>query len=98
MRNQMWSAEEALRRGLVTEVVPDAELGGAALALARELAQGPTIAYGEIKKLLLTTLNTPIETQLEYEAQAMARCGRTDDAWHAMNEVAARRKPTFVGH
>ncbi len=98
IRNQMWSAEEAQRRGLVTEVVPDADLGTAAMDLARELAQGPTVAYGEIKKLLLTTLATPIETQLELEAQAMARCARSEDAWHGMTEVAARRKPTFSGH
>lgn len=98
IRNQMWSAEQALAKGLVTEVVPGAELNAAAWSLARELAQGPTIAYGEIKKLMLTALSAPIESQLEFEAQAMARCGRTDDAWHAMNEVAARRKPTFSGH
>lgn len=97
IRNQKWSAADALARGLVSEVVPDDELSKAAWDLATELAQGPTVAYGEIKRLLLTSLSTPIETQLELEAQAMVRVGRTDDAWNAMTEVAARRKPTFLG-
>lgn len=97
IRNQKWSAAQAHRRGLVTEVVPDADLNRTAWDLANELAQGPTVAYGEIRRLLLTSLYTPIETQLELEAQAMTRVARTEDAWHAMTEVAARRKPTFAG-
>src|SRR5262249_45971373 len=44
MRNQTWTAAEALDRGLVSEVVDDADLGAAAMALALELAQGPTVA------------------------------------------------------
>lgn len=97
MRNQRWSAAEALRRGLVSEVVPAEELAGKAAALAAELAQGPTKAYGEIKNLLLSVLNQPIETQLELESRAMARIMATDDAWNGITEVAARRKPTFQG-
>ena len=41
--------EEALRLGLVTEVVPKEELEKRAMALARKLAKGPTQAYGAIK-------------------------------------------------
>lgn len=97
IRNQKWTAAEALRRGLVSQVVPDAELSKAAWDLARELAEGPTVAYGEIRRLLLSSPMTSIETQLELEAQAMVRVSRTEDAWNAMTDVAARRKPTFAG-
>ena len=50
--NRVLTAREALEWGLVTRVVPDAELRPAVAALAAELAQGPTKAYGAAKRLL----------------------------------------------
>jgi 2-(1,2-epoxy-1,2-dihydrophenyl)acetyl-CoA isomerase len=97
MRNQTWSAEEALEYGLISGVVDDEDVPKAAAELAAELAQGPTRAFGEIKNLLLSTLETPLETQLELEAQAMLRSCRTDDAWAGMVALSERRKPTFIG-
>ncbi|RZT86722.1 enoyl-CoA hydratase /trans-2,cis-3 decenoyl-[acyl-carrier-protein] isomerase [Pseudonocardia sediminis] len=97
MRNQTWTAAQAHERGLVSDVVDDGELPGAALALAAELAQGPTRSFGEIKNLLLSTWEQPIEAQMELEARAMARACRTEDAWAGVTEVAARRVPRFQG-
>lgn len=97
MRNQTWTAEQALANGLVTDVVDDDALADAATALAAELATGPTAAFGEIKNLLLSTWEQPIEAQMELEARAMARVCRTDDAWTGVTEVAAHRTPTFRG-
>jgi 2-(1,2-epoxy-1,2-dihydrophenyl)acetyl-CoA isomerase len=98
MRNQTWSAAEAHGHGLVSEVVEDGDLPAAAAALAAELAAGPTASFGEIKNLLLSTWEQPIEAQMEREARAMARVCRTDDAWTGVTEVAARRRPVFRGH
>jgi 2-(1,2-epoxy-1,2-dihydrophenyl)acetyl-CoA isomerase len=97
LRNQTWSAEEALQNGLINQVVPDADLHDRAWALARELASGPTRAYGEIKNLILSTWEQPIEAQMELEARAMARVTRTEDGWNGICDVGARRKPRFVG-
>jgi len=98
MRNQTWDAEQACEHGLVSEVVEESALGKAAGDLAAELAAGPTRSFGEIKNLLLSTWEQPIEAQLELEARAMARVCRTEDAWTGVTEVAARRKPVFRGH
>src|SRR5213594_579535 len=49
--NRVLSAREALEWGLVTRVVPDAELASAVQALARELAHGPSLAFGGAKRL-----------------------------------------------
>lgn len=95
MRNQTWTAEQAHGHGLVTEVVDDVAAAGR--ELAAELAAGPTRAFGEIKNLLLSTWEQPIEAQMELEARAMARVCRTDDAWTGVTEVAARRRPVFRG-
>ncbi|MGQ0842217.1 enoyl-CoA hydratase/isomerase family protein [Actinokineospora sp.] len=98
MRNQNWTADEANDRGLLTDVVDDADLPSTAWDLAAELAQGPTRAFGEIKNLLLSTWEQPLEAQLEQEARAIARTARTEDAWTGLTEVAARRTPRFRGH
>src|SRR5499433_1186937 len=50
--NRVLSAREALEWGLVTRVVPDGEFRASVAALAAELAQGPTLAYGKAKRLL----------------------------------------------
>jgi len=97
MRNQMWDADTALDAGLLSRVVDDEKLDDEAWALARELAAGPTLAFGEVKNLLLSTWAQPIEAQMEQEARSIARVSRTEDAWNGICEVAARRKPEFVG-
>lgn len=98
MRNQKWTSDEAFKTGLVSHLVDDAALKDQAWALATELAAGPTRAFGEIKNLLLSTWELPIEAQMEQEARAMSRVTKTVDGWHGVTEVAAGRKPTFVGH
>lgn len=97
MRNQTWTAAQAFAHGLVSEVVDDTTLAAASLALATDLAQGPTRAFGEIKNLLLSTWEQPLEAQLELEARAMSRIVRTEDAWTGLCEVAAREVPEFRG-
>jgi 2-(1,2-epoxy-1,2-dihydrophenyl)acetyl-CoA isomerase len=98
VRNRMWSAAEAQDYGLVSEVVEDhAALRQAADALAAELARGPTLAFGEIKRLLLSAMEQPLEAQLELESQAITRMSRTNDSWGALNDLLAKRKPSFSG-
>jgi len=97
MRNQRWSAATAMEYGLVNEVVDDDQLAGRAWALATELAEGPTRAYGEIKNLMLSTWEQPLEAQMEQEARAMSRAARTEDGWHGINAVLAKGKPQFHG-
>lgn len=97
MLNEMLSAEAACADGLVTRIVDAERLGDEAWALARRLADGPTLAFGEIKDLLMSSDHETLEGQLELEARAMARVTATDDAWEAMNAVKAKGKPTFRG-
>jgi 2-(1,2-epoxy-1,2-dihydrophenyl)acetyl-CoA isomerase len=95
MLNETLTAEEAATAGLINRVVAADALEQEAWALARQLALGPTLAYGEIKNLLISSETESLEGQLENEARAMARITRTDDAWNAMQAVLGKRKPTF---
>src|ERR1700683_5388644 len=97
MLNETLSADEAAATGLINRVVEADALQSEAWALARRLAQGPTLAYGEAKNLLLSSPTESLEGQLEQEARAMARVTGTDDAWNAMRAVLAKQKPTFEG-
>jgi 2-(1,2-epoxy-1,2-dihydrophenyl)acetyl-CoA isomerase len=97
MLNETLTAEEAAATGLINRVVKADALESEAWALARRLAQGPTLAFGEAKNLLLSSPMESLEGQLENEARAMARVTRTDDAWNAMRAVLAKEKPSFQG-
>ncbi len=93
----MLSAREALDWGLVTRVVPDADLANAVAALARELAQGPTKAFGGAKRLFHQSTWESLETQMELEAQAIAASGHTDDFRNGVTAFAQKQTPTFHG-
>ncbi|MGE0829579.1 MAG: enoyl-CoA hydratase/isomerase family protein, partial [Hyphomonadaceae bacterium] len=97
MRNQTLSAREALEAGLITRIVDADKLADEARALAQELAGGPTLAYGELKNLLLSSSTNMIEGQLEAESRALTRMVRTDDCWNALHAVLAKKKAVFEG-
>lgn len=95
--NRVLSAQEAQAWGLVTQVVADAELGPAVDRLARELAQGPTRAFGGAKRLFHQSTWESLETQMELEAQAIATCGRTEDFREGVTAFAQKKTPAFRG-
>jgi 2-(1,2-epoxy-1,2-dihydrophenyl)acetyl-CoA isomerase len=90
-------ADPALSTGLVDYVVSDDAVVTEAEKIARDLASGPTEAYGGIKRLFLTTLHRPIESQLEDEAQTLAAISRTADAQEGIRAFKEKRKPKFAG-
>jgi 2-(1,2-epoxy-1,2-dihydrophenyl)acetyl-CoA isomerase len=95
--NRVLTAREALEWGLVTRVVPDAEFRSAVAALAAELAQGPTKAYGAAKRLFHQSTWESLETQMELEAQAIAASGHTEDFRAGVTAFAQKATPTFRG-
>lgn len=94
---EVLSAQEALAANLADRVVADEQLQEEALALARQLANGPTVAYGEIKRLFLKAATTTLESQLEDEALTLARVSASADAQEGIAAMAERRKPVFRG-
>ena len=95
--NRVLTAREAADWGMITRAVPDAEFKGAVDALARELAQGPTRAYGVAKRLLHQSTWESLETQMELEAQGIAACGHTEDFRGGVTAFAEKKTPTFHG-
>jgi 2-(1,2-epoxy-1,2-dihydrophenyl)acetyl-CoA isomerase len=92
-----WDAKTALERGLVSGVVPAAELVDAGAALAHDLAGGPTVAIGHAKRLLDSAHMRTLREQLAEEAAAGERCARTDDHREALAAATEKREPVFRG-
>jgi 2-(1,2-epoxy-1,2-dihydrophenyl)acetyl-CoA isomerase len=89
-------AEEALALGLVTLVSEDVE--GEALAFARRLAAGPTVAYGYIKRLIAASYGSSFAESLALEAELQAAAGRTEDHANAVRSFLAKETPEFRGY
>ncbi len=95
--NRRLSATEALEWGLVTEVVPDGELADRAMALAQQLAAGPTRAYAGAKALLRTAYHQPLEAQMADESESIASLTATEDTRAGVAAFVAKERPTYVG-
>lgn len=83
--------------GLVDEIAAGEELLARAEALARQLADGPTKAFGELRRLFLSVHEQSLEAQLESEALALARCSGTADAREGLTAFIDKRPPSFKG-
>jgi len=97
LTNETLSAAQAVAAGLVDEVVPAEDMAARAEAVARKLAAGPTRAFGEMRRLLNSAKDQPLEAQLELEAQALVRIAATSDARNALMAFVEKRKPVFNG-
>ena len=97
MLAEVLGSAEALQAGLVDRVVADDQLQAEAAALATRLADGPTLAYGEIKRLFMRAGAAQLAAQLEDEALTLARVASSADAQEGVSAMVERRKPRFTG-
>lgn len=90
-------AAEALELGLATKVVPADELAGEVAELATKLAEGPTVAYGAVRRAVTYSAEHDFADSVAFEGEMMALTGRTRDHRHAVEAFVAKQKPTFEG-
>jgi 2-(1,2-epoxy-1,2-dihydrophenyl)acetyl-CoA isomerase len=95
--NLVLSARQALEWGLINRVVADEQVLPTALEIASELAQGPTRAYGETKRLILAGETASLESQMESEARAIASLAGTAGGQEGMAAFIGKRTPRFTG-
>ena len=90
--------EEGERWGWFNRLCSSETLLADALAMARDLAAGPTFANGITKAMLHQEWAMTIEQALEAEAQAQAICMLTEDFARAYHAFVAKQKPRFEGN
>ena len=91
------SAAEAHAAGLVTAVVPAAELRQAVDGVAAGLARGPTRAHAYAKRLINLAEDATLGESLDTEAALQDLAGRTDDHAEGVAAFGEKRDPRFSG-
>lgn len=91
------SAEEGAAWGFFNRLTSIEELPGAALALAQEIAVGPSFAHATTKKMLHAEWDMGVDQAIDAEAVAQAECMQTEDFRRAYRAFVAKQKPQFEG-
>lgn len=98
LTNPTLSAQEALEIGLISRVVPEAQLDGEVEALAQGFVSAAPLAIAASKRLLWQGLGSSINDALPEEARTVSQLSGTADAREGLAAVLERRDPTFRGH
>ena len=91
------TAQEAWVAGLVSEIVPDAEVMSTALDMARTIAAMPPLAAEQIKEVILAGMDAPLEAALALERKANALLFASRDQKEGMQAFIEKRPPVFEG-
>jgi enoyl-CoA hydratase/carnithine racemase len=90
-------AREALRIGLVHEVVPAGEAVARAHAIGREIAERGPLAVRAVKALIDGALDRPLAAGHEAEVETSVRIFATDDLLEGARSFIEKRPPQYHG-
>src|ERR1700728_1511301 len=90
-------AEKALEWGLVNRVYDDEALMGEATRLAHDLAAGPTVALGLIRRLYWESPDNSHEEQLDLECRSQRVAGASADSREGVQAFLEKRAAKFAG-
>jgi enoyl-CoA hydratase len=90
-------AKEALRIGLVHDVVPEMVLRDRAVALAERLAALSPVALAQAKHAVRSALDLPIDEGLALERECFLRAFASEDRLEGVRAFLEKRPPEFRG-
>jgi enoyl-CoA hydratase/carnithine racemase len=97
LTGEQFSAKEALDMGLVSEIVPDPEVEGRAIDLARQIAVLPPLAIQLAKEAVLAGMEAPLSSALALETKSLQILFSSQDQKEGMRAFIEKRRPKFSG-
>jgi len=97
MLGDRFDATTALSLGILNKVVTPEDREQEGRLLAQRLADGPTIALGQTKALLWSSLNSDLAEQLTSEKESFAYCAATNDFTEGMTAFMQKRPAIYRG-
>ena len=91
-------AAEAMRLGIVNQVVAPEDLESATQQLAERLRAAPPIALAAAKHAVYMSQSAELEEMLRFETEAQLRCFDSDDGHEGVQAFLEKREPRFTGH
>ncbi|MGN9792473.1 enoyl-CoA hydratase/isomerase family protein [Streptomyces sp. OZ13] len=92
-----FSAQEAYDWGIANKLVPADELAMEAAAVARALADGPTLAYAALKESMAYGADRSLSEALDKEEELQAKAGASEDHAIAVQAFLAKETPKYLG-
>jgi 2-(1,2-epoxy-1,2-dihydrophenyl)acetyl-CoA isomerase len=97
MTNRRIDAQEALRIGLISRILPQAEFDACVRQLATQVASGPTVAFGLAKSILNSSHRDNLDDLLAKESLGQVVAFGSDDFAEGVLAFQERRTPEFKG-
>jgi len=91
------SAQQAEQWGMIYETAPAETFLEHVQGRAAHLAQGPTVAYRQLKKAIRGSFENSLDDQLALEAKLQGRCGKTRDFQEGVVAFLEKRKAVYEG-
>lgn len=97
LTGERFDAQTALRFGLVSRVVPAAELMATADGIAEKIMECGPLAVRYIKQAAIEGLSMTLQDGLKLESQLIGAVFRSEDAREGPTAFAQKRKPQYKG-
>jgi 2-(1,2-epoxy-1,2-dihydrophenyl)acetyl-CoA isomerase len=91
----MIDAKEAQRLGIVSRVVPGAQLEAETRALAKKIADAPSVSIRAMKNALFGSHKLELEKALDDEVEQQLKCFRSQDCREGISAFLEKRAPKF---
>ena len=97
LTGDLFGAKEAFDMGLVSEIVPDAEVEKRAVAMAAQIAELAPLAIQQTKEAVIRGMDASLETGLTLETRTLQMLFASKDQKEGMAAFIEKRKPKFEG-
>ncbi|MDM0002571.1 enoyl-CoA hydratase-related protein [Variovorax sp. J22P240] len=97
LTGERFDAQEALRMGLVSKVVPQAQLLDTALTIADRIAQNAPLSVRAVKRLVRDGSSLPLDQAIAMESYVFSMLRDTEDRIEGRRAFQEKRPPVYRG-